>query len=74
MTTQHNDTEDRAIIQALIQQGVDYAVAEDKAFMAKDVKAEGIAHGGLQATEKALALVLGTDVAQAAELILTATD
>lgn len=69
---QYDDTEDRAIIAALVAQGVDYAVAQDKAFMANDVKAEGIAHGGLQATEKALALVLGTDVEHAAQMILTA--
>lgn len=67
----HDDTEDRAIIQALIAQGADYAIAEDKAFMAEDSEAEAMAHGGMEATVKALALVLGTDEAHAAQTILT---
>lgn len=67
----HDDTEDRAIIQALIAQGVDYAIAEDKAFTTKDSRAEAVAHGGMEATVKALALALGTDEAHAAQTILT---
>lgn len=73
MTERYDDTEDRAIIQALIQQGVDYSTAEDKAFMADDLKAEAVAHGGYQATIKALALVAGVDDATAATMILSAT-
>lgn len=69
----YDNTEDRAIIQALIRQGVDYSAAEDKAFMAHDLKAEGVAHGGLEATTKALALVAGVDPATATEMILTAS-
>lgn len=60
---------DTRTIHALITQGVEYAIAEDKAFMAKDLKAEGVAHGGYLATVKALALVLGTDEMTATERI-----
>lgn len=62
----------RTLTEALIQQGVDYSVAEDKAFMAKDQRAEAMAHGGMEATVKALALVQGTDEAHAAQTILSA--
>lgn len=70
MGTPHAETD--PVVQALIFQGVDYCIGEDKAFMAKDLKAEGIAHGGLEATVKALALVMGTDLAHAHQTILTA--
>lgn len=65
---------DAALVQALILMGVDYSTAEDKAFMAKEAAAMNAAHGALEATEKALALYLGVDVATANELILSATD
>lgn len=68
MTTTKNDQ----IAQALIAQGVDYTAAEDKAFMAKEATKMNAARGGLEATVKALALVLDTDPPHAAELILTA--
>lgn len=63
-----------AYAQALILQGVDYAAAEDKAFMAKEAAQMNVAHGGLDATIKALALHLDGDLARANELILSATD
>lgn len=60
-------------IDALIQQGVDYSTAQDKAFMAHDQIGEARASEGYEATVKALALVADVDVAQANEMILTAT-
>jgi hypothetical protein len=79
-TTAHGKTpRETEIVQALILQGVDYATAEDKAFMTykgtgRPSCAEAAAHAGLEATVKALALVLGTDEGHANELILSATD
>lgn len=73
-TTPCGCIESNPVAQALILQGVDYSTAEDKAYMAKDERAEFAAHGAMEATVKALAIVLGTDEGHANELILTATD
>jgi hypothetical protein len=62
----------QAVIDALIQQGIEYAIAEDKWFMAGDQHLEGVAHGGHQATVKALAIVLGVTEAEAAKAIILA--
>ena len=70
--TPREQTAQANLVERLILQGVDYSTAEDKAFMLKDEKAEGVAHGGMEATVKALALVLGTDEAHATGLILNA--
>lgn len=59
---------------ALIEQGVDYSTAEDKAYMAKNPTGEAEAHGALEATTKALATYLRVDYATANELILSASD
>ena len=60
--------------QDLMSQGVEYAAAEDAAFMAKDLQAEAIAKGALEATVKALAAYTGTDHATASEAIMLAAD
>lgn len=59
---------------ALVAQGVEYAVAQDKAFMSDDREAEAHARGALEATQRALATSMGTEVAKAAEAILMAME
>lgn len=65
-------TDRTRIIDALIAQGLDYSIAEDKAFMGNDTKGEAMAHGGHLATVKALAIVLGVEPMEAAARILAA--
>lgn len=60
--------------QRLIELGVEYSVAEDKAFRASDPEAEMKAQGGLEAVAKALAIVAHTDEGTAMEAILVALD
>lgn len=60
--------------EALILLGVEYSVAEDKAFRAHDPEAENKAQGGLEAIAKALAIVAHTDEGTAMETILVALD
>ena len=43
--TPREQTAQANLVERLILQGVDYSTAEDKAFMLKDEKAEGVAHG-----------------------------
>lgn len=64
---------DAQAIENLIARGADFSVAEDKAFMAGDRRAEELARQGFQATTQALAAMAGVDEATASEMVLTAS-